>query len=408
MDKKQPDILSMDKKQPDILPIDQRSLICTCSQIFQKAKKFRNILLRYMQDNISVVETETKYIDSQIQIIETFVSDNSAKTYHRFITHQKKVIQISVEIHWIKDPMSIGSPYQMMWSISGPDLQEIFRFLPNAITFDGTISKIKKPFRGSSDSRWYQMRGNYQIFKRISLELRMLQLYICASKQHIVPRCAISDTGILNLDVKVCTDILADCDSLIGSKFIELINTFDKNRGNPQKIAPGIYLYNKNGTSIHILNNIFKSDILRIPGLFPQYIDLSDKTLEKAKDQLQQMMEYNSTYKFGLMNLNKHMMCWLRNGNKWILIDPWKKSFNPKPDIIVLFDTMIWEFIPRTYSEQYKSEGSCVIASLSRIIQMGIKSMLHKHMMSDFNLMINEPITDWAAILASCLVRSCI
>ena len=390
--------------------MDQRSLICTCGEIFQKAGKFRNILLRYMGENLSMVETETQYIDSQIQMIQTYAKDNPTKSFHRFITHQKKVLQISIEIHWIKDPMITDTPYQIMWSIIGPDLQEIFRFLPNAITFDGIDTKIKKPLRGASDSRWYQMRGNYQVFRRISLELRMLQLYICTSKQYILPRIPISDTGILGLDVKVCTEILAECDLLIGSKFVHLINSFEKNRGNPQKISAGIYLYNKNGTSVHILDKIFRSDILKIPGVFPQYIDVSsDRTIsDKVREQIEQFMRIDATYKFGLINLNNHMMCWLRNDSKWILIDPWKKTFKPNADFISLFDTVSWEFVSRVYSEQYKSEGSCAIASLSRIIQMGIKSIIPRYMTSDFDLMINEPITDWAAILASCLVRSCI
>ena len=60
-----------------------------------------------------------------------------------------------------------------------------------------------------------------------------------------------------------------------------------------------------------------------------------------------------------------------------------------------------WMFLARQCNEQYKTERSCALATLSRVIQFSIDVQGT----DTFDIRINKPITDWAAMLSSCMIR---
>lgn len=478
----------LQKQSVSQIPLEQRALIETTSQIFKKSGAFRDALLTFMAQNQEEETKQALYIDQQLQIVEEASRGASREGFEkrvsRSVTHQRKVVQISIEVQWTQDRSDFNAatsgaaaPWRLMWCIVGKDLQEIFRFLPKALNPDGSLSV---PKRGSNHSRWYPMKGNYTIFKRISLELRMLQIYISSSEQIVEQRKMISSktedvkdmSGVLDLDIEVDTQILNDFDKSNGTHFVELIRSFKKNRGNPQKLSHGQYLYNKNGTSTDVLNQLFETtdcEIQQIPGIYEHHIDIlhdfSNK--EVVGKQLLEMM--SGDYLVGLMSVSRHTLFWVKTCDIWYLCDPWKKRFSPGYGAQMIceniFDDVIkqinqlnqptsdltlahdddtgtvvsksqiqWMFLPRRYNEQYKTEGSCSLAALSRVLQFAITvhrclgasqkdekekkseaQTVAQIIMSErgrecsaadaFDILINEPITDATAMLTSCMIR---
>lgn len=421
------------------IPLEQKALVDTAGQIFRKSGSYRDALLLFIEQNKDEDMKQSSYIDEQTQIVEDACRENVGKRVSRIVTHQRKVVQITVELQWTQDRSVSDSPWRLFWCVVGTDLQEIFRFLPKAINPDGSLSV---PKRGTNHSRWYPLKGNYGIFKRIALELRMLQIYISSSeeivKQREMVRGSADDVkdvvGILDLDVEVDTHILNDFDTHKKTHFVDLVGTFKKNRGNPHRLSHGTYLYNKNGTSTDVLNQLFETDISeiqKIPKIYNHHINILrdfSNTLD-VKNHLSQMMK--GDYLVGLMSVNRHTLFWVKHGNTWYLCDPWKKRFSPGYDAQRIcenmFDDVIkqinldqkealgvtahdtkWLFLARQYNEQYKTEGSCSLAALSRVVQFGIRVHAIKSEIIDektFTALINEPITDWAAMLASCMIR---
>ena len=439
------------------IPLDQRALINTAGQILSKSGSYRDALMMFIEQNKDEEAKQSLYIDQQLQIVEHACNEGVKKRISRVVTHQRKVVQITMELHWIQDRSvsdSVGnSPWILLWSIVGTDLQEIFRFLPKMLNPNGLLSV---PKRGTKHSRWYPLKENRENFKQIALELRMLQIYISLSelsvRQRVMIRGSADDVkdavGILDLDVEVNTQILRNFDKTTGTRFVELISAFKKNRGNPQKRAHGIYLYNKNGTSIDVLDQLFETTdndngIQKIPGIYIHHInilkDFSNK--DNVENHLHRMMTGN--YVIGMMSVSNHTMFWVKDNHTWYLCDPWKKKFLPGHEAHKIcnnmFDAVIkqinyqsakhpdaknnthdgddminfaeraaintshvsWMFLARQCNEQYKTERSCALATLSRVIQFSIDVQGT----DTFDIRINKPITDWAAMLSSCMIR---
>ena len=403
----------------------QKELVDTVAQIFCKSGQHRQALLRFMDQNPDEVAKQLAYIGEQVQICNESCRQacrQGNKPVRRTVTHQRKIVQITVEVHWTRDTWTNGSPMRLFWCLAGADLQETFRFLPKALNPDGSLSP---PKRGTHHSRWYPLNGNYQMFERIALELRMLQIYVSSSGQAVKPRLMaeasgehMDSAGILGLDLGVDTRILRDFDTTSGTDFAELIGTFKGNKGNPQKLALGVYVYNKNGTQISVLDRLLDTEIQKIPNIYGHHINIlrDFSNIGDVKNHLVQMMKGECLT--GLMTVGHHTMFWVRDMDTWYLCDPWKKSFSPGyqtqmicenvfDDVVKQInqdrkDSIRWSFLARRYNEQYKTEGSCSVAALSRVIQIGIGSGNKNGVFDD---QINEPIADWAAMLASCMIR---
>jgi hypothetical protein len=381
------------------IPSESRALIETAGQILRKEGCFRDRLLRFISESPADTEKQNQYIDSQYQMVKESSLSNPEKRFNRSVSHMKSFIKIMISVQWIK----VKDIFVMMWCIEGPDLQETFRFLPRMLNPDGSVSF---PLKGTHHSRFYYMDKNYQIFKRISLELRMLQVYISVQSSRIVPRSLSKaedvKTGVLDLDIEVDLSLVTRYDMIHGTKFIDLIRKFRSSKGNPYKVSNGVYIYNKNGTQVDTIDRIFKDR--PIHGIFGTCINMCiDITSDIVSEMFSELISCNQ---MGLMAFNRHLMFWVRINSIWYLCDPWKKTFRADPKI---FDDIFglhkatWEFLPRSYSEQYKTEGSCAIASLSRLIQIGLKQDMDMDM--DMVHLINEPIEDWAALLSACLIR---
>lgn len=386
------------------IPSESKAFIDTIGQIFNKCGSgsgtYRDILLDFISTHADETDMQKKYIDTQYDLVLSSSIAYPDRKFHRSVTHMRSVIQINISIHYTK----IGDIFYIMWSIDGPDLQETFRFLPKMVNIDGSLSF---PLKGTHHSRFYYMHKNYQIFSRLSLELRMLQIYISTHHSKIIPRSIDTKNtkdGVLNLDIYVDFSLINNYDKKFGSKFMDLISIFNHNKGNPYKVCDGVYIYNKNGTSTDIIDLIFSSKEHRLPNIFNTCIDIS-YDIDTVKSLMTHMI---NDYMMGLMIVNRHMMFWIKSSDTWYLCDPWKKTFRYVPDF---FDEIFssnkskWKFLSRSYNEQHKFEGSCVIASLSRLVQISIK-YAHKELCTEsFHNIVNEPIEDWSALLASCLVR---
>jgi hypothetical protein len=402
----------------------QKQLVDTAAQIFRKSGPHRQALLQFMDQNPDITAKERAYISEQAQICNEACCRQGSKPVRRSVTHQRKIVQITVEVHWTRDTWTNGSPMRVFWCLAGADLQETFRFLPKALNPDGSLSP---PKRGTHHSRWYPLNGNYQMFERIALELRMLQIYVSSSGQAVKPRLMAEaseehkdSVGILGLDLGVDAQILRDFDITSGTDFAGLIGTFKGNKGNPQKLSHGVYVYNKNGTQISVLDQLCDTEIQKIPNIYKHHINIlrDFSNIGDVKNHLVQMMK--GEYLTGLMTVGHHTMFWVRDVDIWYLCDPWKKSFSPGYQTQMICENMFdfavkqinqdrkdvpsirWSFLARRYNEQYKTEGSCSVAALSRVIQIGIGSGDRNGVFDD---QINEPIADWAAMLASCMIR---
>jgi len=423
------------------IPLDQKSLINTVGQIFSMRGDLRNALITFANNNTELAQKESNYIDEQINIIcssEIRIPNKGNKsTFVRDITHRKKLVQVSVQLYrnTVFNEGKIVTD-KIEWCIVGDHLQEVFRFLPRIKQLSGKCL----PTTGSNHSKWYSLDKDnknliMKMLKRISLELRMLQLYILSSNTRVENRVmheAKSDvisSGILDLDIKVDYKTLELLKEKKGIDLISHTSQFMFNRGNPCKEKETVYIYNKNGTTSSVLNEIFK--IAPIPNVYPNHIWLDPSLSNKTEFQSLITDMIVSDCSIALMSINKHSLFWVKHDNVWYLCDPWKKKFFPGPRheqyCRDTFNELIgnennennenndntdnckthWTFLPRKYEEQHSSEGSCSVASLSRVLQLSVLlQLMDKNPTFDelANLLIS-PIEDWSAMLASSLVR---
>jgi len=364
------------------------------------------------------VNKELEYIDKQIDhITGPFDLSNNKKGLIRFcreVTHKSKVVKINIQLYrtiTFKEGTVITD--NINWCVVGPDLQEVFRFLPRFKRICNDETTIW-PKIGTKHSRWYPY-PNSQI-KQIALDLRLLQLYISTSNQKVQPRLLADSTtnvtGVLDLDIKVDYTIP---EKLLVDHRIDLmsyVKPFMSNKGNPYRKCDGTIIYNKNGVASNVINDIF--EMVQIPGVFSCHIHLFSDLSAKEDFVHNLTCMKNSKSRIALMSINMHTMFWLKHNDVWYLCDPVRKQFrlgiNHHKFCADIFDEILghWRFLPRSYSEQQSNEGSCSIASLARILQTSVTLMYSNEDLSFEELydMINRPIECWSAMIASCLVRS--
>lgn len=435
------------------IPIDEKNLIQTAGQIFNKHGPYRDLLFRFIESSPEEGMKQKQYILDQIAMIDLCAKDEKKTTVMRQLTHQRKVIKVDVQIYWTHRGTR-------EWCVVGEHLQEIFRFLPKAIHRSGeTISGLvaRYPKTGTRNSKWYPVDNNYMIMTRIAFELRMLQLYVLHSEQRVQKRtfiesidkrlsttsadscvnvadpadsvnpanpgtvcvCPLSQShqGILDLDIPVDHQAVAVFDTKMQTSFCQLIKLFYRNRGNPYKLSHGVYIYNKNGISLDVMKNLVDRILQPIGSIiYPRLINFGQTEQNRMtfECQLKEMFQ-DPTKSMGLMVVDRHAMFWVKNNNTWYLCDPWKKylSSTSMSDIITnLIDetndktaSSKWMFLSRKYSEQYKTEGSCCIAAISRILQLVVTGYNPLCLADEFMRLITEPIYDWTAMLSSCIVR---
>lgn len=431
------DIININEQYPEqcpkYLPLNQKHLIETAGQILSKQGELRDALL-FATNNEEIIKKEVEYIDEQIEMVLSskirIPKKGNKSTFFREITHRKKIVQVSIQVYrnttFNKNNEIVTD--KLEWCVVGEHLQEIFRFLPKVKQPSGLFTL---PTRGSKHSRWYPLdTHNVENLRRISLELRLLQLYISISEQRVERR-VMQETssknsseilsGVLDLDIKVDYSILDVFQKQTGIDLKCFTEQFVRNRGNPYRQSRGIYNYNKNGTSTEVLDAIFRIGFT-IPNIYPNHISLDSKLSDRDEFQshIRALSESKSNYCMALMSINKHSMFWVKHNesNMWLLCDPWKKKFLPglRHDTFCqqIFNEIIgknnWHFHPRPYEEQLSSEGSCAIASLSRVLQIAV--ILHFIDKSSSFVTLDEminfliiPIEDWSAMLASSLVR---
>jgi hypothetical protein len=442
-----------------VIPINQKYLIDTAGQILKSDGNFRNILLNFIKSNPDDAIIQQKYFATQLDIVFHFLNSQPdqrnkylPRAIFRELTHKNKIVKINIQLYLSfcnNEELNLVVP-NLQWSIFGEDLQEIFRFCPLQINNDGTknIPKI-----GTKHSRWYNIAKGYNIINdyssninfielsRIVLEIRMLQIYISKSNSVLTKRIIYisseQSTGILGVDLKIDLSSLNDFDIMHCTSFCKIIQPFIhyKNKGNPHKLSNGIFVYNRNGTLHESLNKICDNELRNIPGIFNKHILFITNKLEsfvEGKKYLSDMM-LSKDYYIGVMTIDNHTLFWVKyykilNGRMqtvWYLCDPWGKTISKKylmllNEFIQLYNISHWEFLVREYTEQYNTEGSCAIATLSRVVQIGIlknysnllrefntQQIVGENLRSyeQFNKYINEPIQDWSAMLSSCLVR---
>jgi hypothetical protein len=428
------DVINRRKTQITSIPRDQKSLIDTAGQIFSMRGDFREALLAFAESNNNLVEKEMSYVDEQIHHVCSSIvhqpKRGNKSLFFREITHMKKLVQIGIQIYrntTFDNGNIVDDKFE--WCVVGKDLQEVFRFLPKVRQSNGTLSS---PTRGSSHSRWYPLEGTRSILRRIALEFRMLQLYVSSSNTPIKSRQMYEEidnvprmlSGVLDLDIRVDYKTLELLREKSGVDLINHTKEFMSNRGNPYREANGVYIYNKNGTSSLALNEIFK--IAQVPNIYPHHISLDASLSNKIEFQSHiKAMNEDINCSVALMSINKHSLFWIRNNKRWYLCDPWKKRFFPGPrheqfcrdifdEIIGIEDPKFlqppkpnWTFLSRNYEEQKSSEGSCSVASLSRVLQTSVSLQLmdNEPSFDELSKMLIIPIENWSAMLALSLVR---
>ncbi|VBB17585.1 hypothetical protein YASMINEVIRUS_48 [Yasminevirus sp. GU-2018] len=465
------------------IPMDPRALIDTVGQIFCKKGPLRGILLDYMEANSAKTLEQDEYVNSQIEFIAKVVPEKRKVRLHRDLTHQRKKIQITIQLY--RDFDADNKKDEQEWCVVGQDLQEVFRFLPKAVQNDLSLTP---PKRGTNHSRWYPLKNNFTVLKRIALELRMLQVYISASGEIVGARIMqdpgdakkISDSdeltvgssngssmidhgqGVLDLDMRVDYSCFEKFGQKTKVDLLQIVRPYFRSKGNPYRVSHGVFIYNKNGTPTSVVTAVTSS--LEIPHVHRTHISPKNtsKSAEMNQEYLQSLESMLVTFRdssdvVAMMSVNHHSLFWVRHRNVFYLCDPWKRQFSPghhcEEVLTSLFDKVFgqkpasfsdssvpadsvtsqvidkiekvdrktemtreetsWMFLPRDYNEQYKHEGSCSVASLSRVLQLGVDLSLMKDLsvfdelsVDEFKQYVQTSITECCAMLASCLVRT--
>jgi hypothetical protein len=426
-------------KSVDILETVRQIFQNISPNLLQSDQICRYKILKFMESNQRDVIEQQSYIKNQIDYLIKLTPHNPKVRIFRELTHRDKKVQISVQLYRTIDTNFKIDTFEACFV--GSDLQETFRALPMAINKTNILTIPKS---GSKHSRWYDMNKNHAIINRISLELRMLQIYISRSNTKIQERLMVDESvilsGVLDLDIKVNYTKLDQYKEISKTSYVEgytkelhtpelhtpelhtpelhtpelhtIVNRFYKNRGNPVMISPGVYIYNKNGTPYHIISDAILS--VKIVPIFSKHIVLEPSfTLDQLKQFEMDLNEFkNSHCCVAIMSVNRHTMFWVRLNDIWYLCDPWKQIYSPGSiyceNTRKIFDLVFGYnhiFKSRDYKEQYKSEGSCAIAALSRVLQIGIDLVIDK----SFSIAsLTKPIEPVYAMLASSMIRSAI
>lgn len=403
----------MEKIPMEKIPMEKKSLLDLTKQIFCKNGSLRDILIDYMNKNINDTLREKSYIIKQITFVVDAYKQQRESMFFRVLTHAAPFIKVYVQLFCTYD--KVKNVRELKFCVVGDDLRESFNYLPKAIYPDGSIGN---PRTGTLHSRWYDYGKNTNALVRIATELRMMQLYISNSGEKVKDRAIVSSeenknaSGTLDLDLAVDYSTLIKYDKNHGTDLMSLVKSFYLNRGNPVRIRPGCYMYNKNGTEINVLNTVVETFGKQFESLYPKHIYMSHDRSNKDVfiDDMKSLITGTSTV--AIVSINHHSMLFVKSdcdGKMWYLLDPWKKypfQIGDHDYIVEILDTIFasvglsrWVFLPRAYEEQYKREGSCSLAILSRVVQICVNEGNH------VNEHIETPITDWAAMLASCIVR---
>lgn len=366
-----------------------------CSLIQQKhydTNWDQTILSHIMKDIFSgrlphqLEETESQKYNGNYLTNGEFHYDFASSLITRTEKEKRSLILSQVSI--TKKPVldihvhsSLSKDGNVEFSVSGRDLRKYFQFLPKM-----RIGNVYYPRTGGNYSKWYPQQSQEMILGIATL-LRLLDIYIKQNHVQISDTYTVSssNTGILGPEVSF--DIPESFSSL------SISPSEIKSDRNPSKIKEGVFQFKLNG-----LQETTTSRILRVISDCPQFGNVFPYLLRI--ENLKEFFRLGEHYKFGIFTWKSHARILHIVDKKVYVLDPWRKFNND--DMIPQMNSVNVEytcvFVSRNIIDQCKSEGSCVLSAISRMLFLVSKD-------GDVSNYYSQPIPDFFAFLASFFYR---
>lgn len=187
---------------------------------------------------------------------------------------------------------------------------------------------------------------------------------------------------------------------------LHLLEYFDEksllHSNNPQKVANGRFNFNKNGIVQSVTNKLLTE--------ICNYL-----TIISAKNKDKIFTSYITSYDISdflrsdkviaTCGWNRHSRIIVKtDSNNIVIIDPWMK-FIPRalePELTKANPTITFTMMQRTLKDQLNGEGSCVLCSMSRLLQIAMN-----YDGSNLIDICDEPIFDINAYLIARMYRIC-